>query len=63
MFGDLFQAGVTSAVVAAERAINNDRHFRDFLNEFRFESLLPLHGNVNLVDWEAFVLDIASTPS
>jgi len=50
MFGDLFQAGVTSAVVAAERAINNDRHFRDFLNEFRFESLLPLHGNVNLVD-------------
>ena len=28
--------------------------FRDFLNEFRLESLLPLHGNVNLVDWEAF---------
>src|ERR1700719_1992122 len=27
---------------------------RDFLNHFRFESLPPLHGNVDLVDWEAF---------
>ena len=27
---------------------------RDFLNHFRFESLSPLHGNVDLVDWEAF---------
>jgi hypothetical protein len=24
------------------------------LNELRLESLLPLHGHVNLVDWEAF---------
>src|SRR4029077_17209211 len=29
--------------------------FRDFLNELRLESLLPLHGTVNLVDWEAFL--------
>ncbi len=27
---------------------------RDFLNHFRFESFPPLHGNVDLVDWEAF---------
>src|SRR5258708_35816649 len=28
--------------------------FRDFLNELRLESFLPLHGNVNLVDEETF---------
>jgi hypothetical protein len=28
--------------------------FRDFLNQLRLESFLPLHGNVDLVDGEAF---------
>jgi len=27
---------------------------RDFLNHFGFESFSPFHGNVDLVDWEAF---------
>src|SRR5450756_1089016 len=27
---------------------------RDFLNHFGFEIFPPLHGNVDLVDWEAF---------
>jgi len=27
---------------------------RDFLNHLRFQSFPPLHGNVDLVDWEAF---------
>src|SRR5947209_1245140 len=30
--------------------------FGDFLNEIRLESFLPLHGNVDLVDWKAFRL-------
>ena len=30
--------------------------FRYFLNELRLENLLPLHGNVNLVDGETFRL-------
>jgi len=28
--------------------------FRDLLDELRLETLLPLHGNMNLVDREAF---------
>ena len=27
---------------------------RDFLNQFGSEGFPPLHGNVDLVDWEAF---------
>src|SRR6266704_2121414 len=30
---------------------------REFLNHLRLESFPPLHGNVDLVDWEAFRLE------